>query len=59
MSEGRIVSGLSFPTASKAVQTLAAWANLDIVHELTGRRRNRVFVYSAYFNILNKDGQLL
>lgn len=49
-------SGLSFPTASKAVQTLA---DLSIVHELTGRRRNRVFVYSAYLNILNEDGQPL
>ena len=49
-------SGLSFPTASKAVQTLA---ELGIVHELTGRRRNRVFVYSAYLNILNEDGQPL
>ncbi|MFZ3141091.1 Fic family protein [Polaromonas sp.] len=49
-------SGLSFPTAAKAVQTLA---DLGIVHELTGRRRNRVFVYSAYLSILNEDGQAL
>jgi Fic family protein len=49
-------SGLSFPTASKAVQTLA---ELGIVHELTGQRRNRVFVYSAYLSILNEDGQPL
>ena len=49
-------SGLSFPTASKAVLALA---NLDIVQELTGQRRNRVFAYSAYLAILNEDGEAL
>lgn len=49
-------SGLSFPTASKAVKTLVT---LGIVHELTGQRRNRVFVYSAYLNILNEGGDPL
>jgi Fic family protein len=49
-------SGLSFPTASKAVQSLAGWG---VVHELTGQRRNRVFAYSAYLAILNEDGEPL
>ncbi|APW48621.1 Fic family protein [Rhodoferax antarcticus] len=49
-------SGLSFPTASKAVQALVG---LGLVHELTGRRRNRVFVYSAYLAILNEGGEPL
>ena len=49
-------SGLSFPTTAKAVQTLA---DLGIVHELTGQRRNRVFAYSNYLAILNEDGEAL
>lgn len=49
-------SGLSFPTAAKAVQTLV---DLGVMHELTGQRRNRVFVYSAYLGILNEDGEPL
>ncbi len=47
-------SDLSFPTASKAVSALA---NLGIVEELTGQRRNRVFAYSAYLAILNEGGE--
>ena len=45
-------SKLSVPTISKAVQTLV---NAGLVHELTGQRRNRVFVYTAYLNILNEE----
>ena len=45
-------SGLSVPTVSKAVQSLVS---AGLVHELTGQRRNRVFVYTAYLNILNED----
>ena len=32
---------------------------LGIVRELTGQRRNRVFVYDAYLKILNEGGQPL
>ncbi len=46
-------SGLSFPTASKAVQTLA---NLGVVQERTGQRRNRIFAYTAYLDVLNEGG---
>ena len=49
-------SGLSFPTAAKAVQTLCA---AGMVHELTGLRRNRVFAYTEYLAVLNKEGQAL
>ena len=49
-------SGLSFPTASKAVLTLA---ELGIVQELTGQRRNRVFAYGGYLTILNEGGEAL
>jgi Fic family protein len=45
-------TGLSFPTVGKTMQTLA---QLGVARELTGQRRNRVFVYDAYLNILNED----
>lgn len=48
--------GVSFPTASKAMLKLA---DLGIARELTGQRRNRVFVYDAYLNILNEGGEAL
>lgn len=41
---------MTFPTAAKAMQTLAT---LGIARELTGQRRNRVFVYDAYLHLLN------
>ncbi len=47
---------ITFPTAGKAMQTLIA---LGVVRELTGGRRNRVFVYSAYLNVLNEGGEPL
>lgn len=48
--------GMTFPTAAKAIQTLCA---AGIVRELTGRRRNRVFLYDAYLAILSEGGQPL
>lgn len=47
---------MTFPTASKAMQTLV---QARIARELTGQRRNRVFVYDAYLNILNEGGEPL
>jgi len=44
-------TGLSFPAASKGMQQLEA---LDIVSEITGQQRNRVFAYDQYLNILNE-----
>jgi len=49
-------AGITFPTASKA---MAALLGLGIARELTGQRRNRVFGYDAYLNILNEGGEAL
>ncbi|MEW5789789.1 MAG: hypothetical protein AB1899_18265 [Pseudomonadota bacterium] len=46
-------TSLSFPTAAKAMQTLV---DLGIARELTGQRRNRLFVYDSYLAILNEGG---
>ena len=42
---------ISFPTASKAIDALRA---LGLVDELTGGRRNRLFSYRRYLEILNE-----
>jgi hypothetical protein len=47
---------MSFPTAAKAMQRLV---EAGISRELTGQRRNRVFVYDAYLRILNEGGEAL
>jgi Fic family protein len=44
-------AGISVPTATKALEGLAA---SGIVREITGRRRNRVFAYARYFDLLNQ-----
>lgn len=49
-------TGMSFPTVGKVMQTLT---KLGISRELTGQRRNRVFVYDGYLNILNEGGEAL
>lgn len=51
--QAHALAGVSFPTASKAMQILV---DLGIARELTGQRRNRVFVYGAYLDILNEGG---
>ncbi|MCE9594359.1 MAG: Fic family protein [Planctomycetes bacterium] len=45
---------LSFPTASSAMSLLA---ELGIARELTGKRRNRLFVYDRYLAILNEGAE--
>jgi Fic family protein len=45
------LSGLSFPTAGKAIEALV---ELGIAREITGGRRNRLFVYDAYLRILSE-----
>lgn len=47
-------TSMSFPTAGKVMQTLI---QLGIARELTGQRRNRVFVYDGYLNILNEGSE--
>ena len=44
-------TGLSFPTAGAAMEGLVS---LGIARELTGRRRNRVFAYDRYLEILSE-----
>jgi Fic family protein len=44
-------TNLSFPTAASAMDLLV---RLGIARELTGQRRNRVFVYQDYLAILNE-----
>ena len=44
-------TGLSFPAASSAMDLLV---ELKIARELTGKRRNRLFAYSRYLEILNR-----
>jgi Fic family protein len=52
----KTLSGLSFPTASKAIETLC---ELGIAREITGARRNRLFVYSAYLSVLSEGTEPL
>jgi Fic family protein len=49
-------TNLSFPAVNKAIQT---FERLGIVHEATGQRRNRVFVYRDYLEILNEGTEIL
>lgn len=49
-------TAMTFPTASKAMQGLV---DAGIARELTGQRRNRVFIYNAYLAILNEGGDPL
>ncbi len=46
-----VTTGLSFPAVSSAMDLLV---ELGIARELTGKRRNRLFVYDAYLAILNE-----
>lgn len=52
MSDLRNRSGLSFPATASAMKLLQ---ELGVARELTGRRRNRVFAYDAYLQILNEE----
>ena len=50
------LSGLSFPTAGKVLETLV---ELGIAREITGGRRNRLFAYDAYLAILSEGAEPL
>ena len=45
------VTGLSFPAASSAMDLLV---ELAVARELTGKRRNRLFVYHGYLTVMNE-----
>lgn len=49
-------TGLSFPAASSAMSLLT---ELGIAREITGKRRNRLFVYDQYLGALNEGGEAL
>jgi len=51
MSTARAAAVLSFPAASSAMDLLV---ELGIARELTGKRRNRLFVYDQYLNVLSE-----
>ena len=44
-------TGLSFPAVSSAIDLLV---ELELARELTGKRRNRLFVYDRYLAVLNE-----
>ena len=47
---------VTHPTVMKALANLQ---ELDIVKEVTGRRRGRLFAYSRYMDILNRGTETL
>jgi Fic family protein len=49
-------TGLTHPTVTKALQNLE---KLGVIRELTGRQRDRLFVYSDYVQLLNEGPQPL
>lgn len=49
-------TGASYPTIARAVEALE---NLGIVGEITGRKRERVFAYTSYLDILNEGTEPL
>lgn len=49
-------TGLSFPAASSAMSLLT---ELGIAREITGKRRNRLFVYDQYLGALNEGTEAL
>ncbi|MYC84071.1 MAG: Fic family protein [Acidimicrobiia bacterium] len=50
------ITGLSFPTASAGMQRLV---DLEIAKEITGGRRDRLFVYTHYLEFLNEGTEPL
>jgi Fic family protein len=56
LNEARRRAGASFPTATKGMDALLG---LGIVRELPGQRRNRVFAYQQYLDILNEGTEPL
>ena len=49
-------TGVAAPTAGRAIDALE---ELGIVEEITGRQRDRIFVYRRYLNILNEGAEPL
>lgn len=49
-------TGLGFPTVARAIEMLE---DLGVVREVTGRRRNRIYAYQRYLEVLNEGGEPL
>lgn len=49
-------TGASYPTVARAIEALE---KLGIVREISGRKRERVFAYSSYLEILNEGTEPL
>ena len=49
-------TGLSFPAAAKGMQTLLS---LGVAREMTGKKRNRIFAYDRYLDILSEGTEPL
>ncbi|MBZ2184656.1 MAG: hypothetical protein K7J46_08070 [Bryobacter sp.] len=45
------VTGLSYPTVAGAVEHMQ---NLGILHEITGKQRDRIYAYAEYLAILSE-----
>ncbi len=56
LSQAHQRTGLSFPAVARGMQVLA---ELGIAREITGRRRNRIFAYDHYLNILSEGTEPL
>jgi Fic family protein len=56
VSETCRTTGLSFPAASSGMDLLV---ELAVARELTGKRRNRLFVYDGYLATLNQGTEAL
>ena len=55
LSAAKHHSGLSFPTTSSAMEALV---RLGIAREITGKRRDRLFVYDQYLSIFNEGTEV-
>lgn len=51
VSEAARILDVSYPTANSVI---AEMGNLEILDEITGRERNRIFFYSPYFGLLRE-----
>ncbi|MBC7350159.1 MAG: Fic family protein [Candidatus Aminicenantes bacterium] len=56
LNEARRRTGVSFPSVAKGMEALA---KLKIVREITGRKRDRVFAYDRYLEILTEGTEPL
>jgi len=51
VTDAKSFSGLSYPAAANAMETLE---KLQIVKEITGRKRNKLYMYTQYVSALNE-----